>query len=236
MGSKATDFVHVPGDPRGWAPFEYLFRSRQEFFEAFEATSPSDAAMEDGADAGIVFCPTRRKLPPGFPVRIMVRLGRRRPPLLLEGQVSWRRPGRHADKVRAGVGVQFALTERPKLDFVLEVAPAGDPVKSRRRHERVRLAMPVSWWLEGEQEPRTGTLRDIGHGGAFVETQPPSDRDREVVLELAPPGAARAMSFSGRVAWTNSGGNETGFGLEWRARDAGGGRRIKELVRRLTST
>ena len=225
MGSKATDFVHVPGDPRGWAPFEFLFRSRQEFFDMFEATD----------DGGIIFCPTRRKLPEGFPVKVMVRLGRRRPPLLLEGQVCWRRPGKHADKVRAGVGVHFAESERPKLEFVTEVAPAGDSVKSRRRHERIRLELPVAWWIEGEQEPRRGTLRDIGHGGAFVETIPPSDPEREVVLELAPPGAARAMSFSGRVAWTGRLGDESGFGLEWRARDAGGGRRIKELVRRFTS-
>ena len=226
VGSKAIDFVHIPGDPRGWAPFEFLFRSRQEFFDAFELTD----------DGGLVFCPTRRKLPPGFPVKVMVRLGRRRPPLHLEGAVSWRRPGKHADKVRAGVGVQFAESERPKLDFVHEVAPAGDAVKSRRRHERVRLAMPVSWWFEGEQEPRTGTLRDIGHGGAFVETEPPNDREGEIVLEVAPPGAARAMSFSGRVAWKGRLGDESGFGLEWRARDAGGGRRIKELVRRLTTS
>ena len=28
-------------------------------------------------------------------------------------------------------------------------------------------------------------------------------------------------------------GDEAGFGVSWRARDAGGGRRIKELVRRM---
>lgn len=226
VGSKAIGIVHIPGDPRGWAPFGFLFRSRQEFFDSFEMTQ----------DGGLVFCPTRRKLPPGFPVKVMVRLGRRRPPLQLDGAVSWRRPGKHADKVRAGVGVQFAESERPKLDFVHEAAPVGDSVKSRRRHERVRLALPVSWWFEGEQEPRSGTLRDIGQGGAFVEATQLSGREGEIVLELAPPGAGRAMSFSGRVAWTGRLGEETGFGLEWRARDAGGGRRIKELVRRLTSS
>ena len=38
-----------------------------------------------------------------------------------------------------------------------------------------------------------------------------------------------------RVAWTGKSGEESGFGIEWRARDAGGGRRIRELVRRLTA-
>jgi hypothetical protein len=42
------------------------------------------------------------------------------------------------------------------------------------------------------------------------------------------------MSFEGRIAWTARGGHAPGFGFEWRARDAGGGRRIRELVRRLT--
>jgi hypothetical protein len=55
-----------------------------------------------------------------------------------------------------------------------------------------------------------------------------------VVLEIAPPGAEVPMAFIGRVAWTGTSGNENVFGIEWRARDAGGGRRIKELVRRLT--
>jgi hypothetical protein len=43
------------------------------------------------------------------------------------------------------------------------------------------------------------------------------------------------MAFIGRVAWTGKPAKENVFGIEWRARDAGGGRRIKELVRRLTS-
>ena len=44
------------------------------------------------------------------------------------------------------------------------------------------------------------------------------------------------MAFTARVAWTAAQGPEAGFGVEWRARDAGGGKRIRELVRRLTST
>jgi hypothetical protein len=38
------------------------------------------------------------------------------------------------------------------------------------------------------------------------------------------------MEVSARVAWTSPG---VGFGLAWRARDGGGSRRIKELVRRM---
>lgn len=225
MGSKATGFVHIPGDPRGWAPFEYLFRSRQSFVEVY------DPAQQ----GGLVFCPTRRKLPIGFPVRVLVRLGRRRPPLVLQGRVTWRRQGRHAEKIRAGVGVSFTPEDQTKIAYILDAAAAGDPVKSRRRHERVPLTLPVRWRTEDMQEDLAGILKDIGRGGAFVVTPHPVNSDASIILELAAPGAAIATSVAGRVAWTGGTGEDSGFGLEWRARDAGGGRRIRELVRRLTS-
>ena len=41
------------------------------------------------------------------------------------------------------------------------------------------------------------------------------------------------MPLSARVGWKGHPGGEHGFGVEWKARDAGGTRRIKELVRRI---
>jgi hypothetical protein len=43
------------------------------------------------------------------------------------------------------------------------------------------------------------------------------------------------MPLSARVCWIGQPGGEAGFGVEWKARDAGGTRRIKELVRRIES-
>jgi hypothetical protein len=59
--------------------------------------------------------------------------------------------------------------------------------------------------------------------------------DIDVVLKVSPPGAEIAMPLSARVAWRGSANsaNGNGFGVEWKARDAGGNRRIKELVRRI---
>jgi hypothetical protein len=54
-------------------------------------------------------------------------------------------------------------------------------------------------------------------------------------VEIAPPLYEVPMAFTARVAWTGKSGEQPGFGIEWRARDAGGGRRIRELVRRITS-
>ena len=76
-------------------------------------------------------------------------------------------------------------------------------------------------------------LRDIGRGGAFVRTAEPLPIAADVVLKVSPPGAEVAMPLSARVAWKGGLAGEAGFGVEWKARDAGGTRRIKELVRRI---
>ena len=76
-------------------------------------------------------------------------------------------------------------------------------------------------------------LRDIGRGGAFVKTEEALPSASDVVLIVSPPGAEVAMPLSARVCWKGHPGGQNGFGVEWKARDAGGTRRIKELVRRI---
>jgi len=149
--------------------------------------------------------------------------------------VLWRRPGRHLQKIRAGICVEFLPSEHSNLEYLLDLAKAGTGVRSRRRHERLPVEVPVSWHQPGGNSPARGILRDIGRGGAFVRTSSIARSDAEVVLELSPPGAQVAMAFTARVAWIVPQGSDAGFGVEWRARDAGGGKRIRELVRRLTA-
>jgi Tfp pilus assembly protein PilZ len=206
------------------APVDLSLRSRQEFISGYDATLPH----------GGVFCPTRRKAAKGAPATVKVNLGRRQPPLVIVGRVVWRRPGRHLQKIRAGICIEFLASEKAKVDYLLDLAKAGDSVRSRRRHERLPVEVPVNWHLPGAAAPARGILRDIGRGGAFVRSSAPAPHDAEVVLELSPPGAQVAMECTARVAWTANQGSEPGFGIEWRARDAGGGKRIRELVRRLT--
>lgn len=210
--------------PNGSA-VELDLRSRQEFLAGY-----------DGSFAhGGVFCPTRGKATKGAPATVTVNLGRRQPPLVLSGRVAWRRPGRHLQKIRAGICIEFLPSEKPKVDYLMDLAKAGDTVRSRRRHERLPVEVPVNWHTPGAAGPARGVLRDIGRGGAFIKSNAPAPSDAEVVLELSPPGAQVAMEFTARVAWTADEGPDAGFGVEWRARDAGGGKRIRELVRRLTA-
>ncbi len=208
--------------PRGAAP-EFVIKNVREFLAVYQ---PS------GGNGG-VFCPTRSKLQAGDPVSVKVRLGRRQPPMILFGKVAWRRAGRHLLKIRAGIGVEFLPSEKAKWDYLLELASPGTSVQSRRRHERVLVDLPITWRPVGSTEPLQGKLRDIGRGGAFVLSPASVPDESQVVIELAPPGAQVPMAFIGRVAWRGKTGDENIFGIEWRARDAGGGRRIKELVRRL---
>ena len=82
-------------------------------------------------------------------------------------------------------------------------------------------------------QDKTGILRDIGRGGAFVKTGEPLPSESDIVLMVSPPGAEVAMPLSARVCWKGHPAGQNGFGVEWKSRDAGGNRRIKELVRRL---
>jgi Tfp pilus assembly protein PilZ len=204
---------------------EFEVRNAGEFLAGYQ---PS------GGNGG-VFCPTRSKLQVGELVSVKVRLGRRQPPMVIHGRVAWRRPGRHLLKIRAGIGVDFLLGEQVKCDYLLELARSGTSIRSRRRHERIPVDLAITWRPLGSNSDLQGKLRDVGRGGAFVLSTASVPYESQVVLEIVPPGAEIPMAFIGRVAWTGKTGEENVFGIEWRARDAGGGRRIKELVRRLTA-
>src|SRR6267378_2006534 len=71
---------------------------------------------------GGIFFPTRRPLAIGQPVVVSVRLGKRRSPMLLRGHVVWRRPGRHRTKTKAGIGIEFLISEAQTRDYLLAVA------------------------------------------------------------------------------------------------------------------
>jgi Tfp pilus assembly protein PilZ len=182
---------------------------------------------------GGLFFPTRRPLAIGEHVVVAIRLGRRRSPTLIRGQVAWRRPGKHSTKVKAGIGIQFLSSDGQARDYLLAVARGDSAEMVARRHQRLPVELPVLWQVPGALQDNTGVLRDIGRGGAFVKTEQPLPNHGDIVLKVSPPGAEVAMPLSARVAWKGHPGGEHGFGVEWKARDAGGTRRIKELVRRI---
>lgn len=199
-------------------------RSVAEFLERYLPDLPT----------GGLFVPTRKSMAIGEPVVVSLRLGPRGSTVLMRGTVAWRRPGKHRTKTQAGIGIEFLESESKTRDYLLSVARGDHGVMSARRHQRLPLDLPVLWQVPGARQENTGVLRDIGRGGAFVMTKQPLDGGTDVVLKMAPPGAEVAMPVSARIAWIAPGiSSEPGFGVAWIARDAGGGRRIKELVRRM---
>jgi len=202
-----------------------------------KAHFPSGAAFLDrylpDLGEGGIFFPTRRPLAIGESVVVAIRLGRRRSPMLVRGRVAWRRPGKHSTKVKAGIGIAFLSSETQTRDYLLAVARGDSAEMLARRHHRLPVEIPVLWQVPGALQDNAGILRDIGRGGAFVKTAEPLPATGDVVLKVSPPGAEVAMPLSARVAWKGGPSGEHGFGVEWKARDAGGNRRIKELVRRI---
>src|SRR3954466_5763234 len=118
LKSSAEGRSHQPVTP---PPLELGLRNRQEFVAGYE---------DSAAGGGAVFCPTRRKANKGALVNVRVNLGRRQPPLLIAGRVLWPRPGRHLQKIRAGICVEFLAAERPKVEYLLDLAKAGTGVRS----------------------------------------------------------------------------------------------------------
>lgn len=162
----------------------------------------------------------------------MVRLGERRPPIELRGRVVAIEASDRARPRRRGLVVRVDEGSLAQLEFVRHAATLLAP-RRRRRHDRLAVDLPVRFRFEGSQRVLPGTVRDIGWGGAFVSTGYPVDPDAPVVVELQAPGLQSSVDLAGRVVWTGQRQAARGFGLAWRARDAGGNRRIRELVRRL---
>jgi hypothetical protein len=81
-----------------------------------------------------------------------------------------------------------------------------------RRHPRVAAAFAVSCERR-DAPPVSGTARDIGIGGAFVESSEPLPFGTEliVVVRLADRGAA--LRLPAIVRWTRPGGFGIQFGL-----------------------
>ncbi|MCA9670895.1 MAG: PilZ domain-containing protein [Myxococcales bacterium] len=191
------------------------------------------AAYQAQFECGGLFIPTRSQHELGTAVVVDVRFPELRNSISLRGFIAWRRPGRHRSKVRAGIGVEFLASERRKRDFLLGVARGEIVEMLPRRHRRVPVDVEIEWREKDDRSRFRAQLEDIGEGGAFVRTTDFRPVGSEVLLELTPPGSTRTVALQGRVAWTCHTEGEEGMGIEFRCRDVGGARRLKELVRRI---
>lgn len=204
------------------------YRSGTEFLTQYQSAFPF----------GGLFYSTREVIPLGEAVLVEVQFPELAGKLLLRGFVAWRMPGRQKTATqprrRAGIGVEFLAAEGQKRDFLLLVA-RGELSQNvaPRRHRRLPIELRVDWRVKESRSGFSSILDDICPGGAFLRTREVQPAGTPLVLSLVPPGAAAPLSIEGRVAWARRNPGDEGLGIEFRCRDTGGLRRLRELVRRL---
>jgi Tfp pilus assembly protein PilZ len=190
-------------------------------------------AQSQASDNRGIFFPTREALPIGEQVLVEIRFPGLANPMVFRGTVGWRRAGKHRAKLRAGVGIGFQAAEGRRWDFLIAVAK-GDIVEMiTRRHRRIPVHLTANWRVACDREVHKTVLEDIGPGGAFLRTTELLPPGTEVVLDVQPPGSVRPLEIMGRVVWARHSDGMEGLGVEFKSRDSGGTRRLKELVRRL---
>lgn len=199
------------------------YRSGEEFMRHYQP------ALAGGG----VFFPTREAIPLGTPVIVEVRFPGLCNKQLVRGFVAWRRAGKHRTKLRAGLGIEFLAAEAKRRDFVVAVAKGEIVEMITRRHRRLPVTLVANWRVVCDRDTHHSHVEDIGPGGAFLRTTEFLPPGTEIVLDVTPPGSLRPLEIAAKVCWTRHTEGEEGIGVEFKTRDAGGTRRLKELVRRL---
>ncbi len=196
------------------------FRSNAEFEENYQEELP---------DGGL-FCPTTSEVSANTEVVIELSVPALPNKVLIRGRVRSWRPALPRMRVRAGAIVEFLQEESEKHDFVVETVRGTRETPTKRKHGRLPVAIPVRYRTADSADMVDCQLREISAGGAMLATEKALPLDTDVILEIMPPGSVSPLSISGKATYHTSSG---GTGLKFVYRDAGGSRRLRELVRRL---
>lgn len=199
------------------------YRSGADFLEAYQASFLY----------GGIFFPTRKVVEPGTLIVLDVRMPELPDYALLRGMVAWHRRGRRSQGTRAGLGIEFLASEQTKRDYLLALARGTLSTSSKRRHRRLPTELRVDWRIPNDSNRHLSYVDDIGAGGLFIRTRELVAEGTPVVVELVPPGATAPQVIEGRVAWARNTPGAEGVGVEFRCRDIGGMRRLRELVKRI---
>ncbi len=198
------------------------FRKIEDFLDNF-----------DSSGNGILFCPTTSAFEEGSRVIVDLRFpGLPNRSMILGTVLSWRSALPRL-RVRAGARVAFEESERPKRDFLLDVAAGNGDRYRKRKHVRLPIHVPVAWRPSSSSDYEEGRLGEISQGGAFLKVPVSLPVGTEIVLRLDLPGSQAPMLVTGKVAY-NLGGK--GNGIRFIYRDGGGSRRIHEMLRRIQDT
>lgn len=200
------------------------FQTRPAFLAAFQHEAAQEPAS---ADISRVFCATTTAVDVGEQVLVEVNFPDLPNRVVLRGQaISWR-PAAPRLGIRAGAQVLVDGDQKAQIDFLLGVAH-GTRKAGPRRSTRLPIELPVRVRAVQSTRIHQSGLREISVSAAVLRPEPELVAGAEVVLELMPPGAERAAEIAGRVTHSNADGTV----LEFHARDTGGLRRLREMLRR----
>ncbi len=82
----------------------------------------------------------------------------------------------------------------------------------QRRYGRAPFRETVVFIAKGREERSTGTTRDLGIGGVYIETATPSAFGAEIVVHIHLPGEPSAIALPGVVRWVRADGMGVQFG------------------------
>lgn len=196
------------------------FRTDAEFQELYQADLP----------VGGFFCPTTREFTPGQKVVVEVSATCLPNKVLVRGYVRSWRPALPRLRVRAGAIVAFSDDETEKKNFLEKVVSGDVDSVPKRKHIRLPVELPVQYRVQGSSDRIDSHLSEISVGGATMTTLECLPLDSNIILDIVPPGSVSAISILGRAIYHLDNGST---GLKFIYRDAGGSRRLKELIRRL---
>ncbi len=83
----------------------------------------------------------------------------------------------------------------------------------QRRYGRAPFRETVVFVVKGREERSTGTTRDLGIGGVYVETATPAAFGAELLVHIHLPGEASSYALPGVVRWVRADGMGVQFGM-----------------------
>lgn len=129
--------------------------------------------------------------------------------------------------VRAGADLALDSSQDKPIEYLLGVA-RGTRAPGRRRATRLPVEWPMQLHVAGSTHSVDARLHEISVSGAVIRPPQSLAKGTELILAIQGPGAASPMEIASLVTETF----DDYAIVTFQVRDAGGIRRLRELVRR----